>query len=169
MNPMRASFLAVSLVAFLPVAALLSGCGGGSDSSSFPSPTPTATPTLGPFLSAPIDFGNGQSGTLTLRTQGILVNGSVQVTAPAVPGNNTRIITPGIYPVVGNIASSPGVTFLVTGRFPEPTGVFTVQGIFPTTTQNGSYTLVIGTSTDNPSQTITGVYPRVGSLAAPTS
>lgn len=153
---MRASFLIYSLLAALPLASLVAGCGGGSDSGSLtiPNPTRTPTPTAGPPLNAPVNFGNGQTGTLALSAQGITVIGTLQVNAIAASGRGAQAIPripSGTYRVAGTLRQPRG--FLATGKFPSPLGAFVIQGALPLANDAGFFTLTVG------DESITGTYP----------
>lgn len=125
-------------------------------------------------MDAPINFGNGQSGTLSLRIENTHVAGTVQVTAPIAPVGGASALTAqslpeiksGTYKVAGNFI--PARNFLVTGKFPSPVGAFTIQGTFPSTAQAGTYTMVIGKTTQDDGVTINGIYPKIDPSATPT-
>lgn len=162
---MKKVYLPVGVtLALLPLAALLPGCsgggGGGFNSSPTSTPSPTATPTQSAPLTAPVNFGNGQTGTLTLRTQGTNVTGTLAVNSAVATaaGRSAQAFTFSIpadtYSVSGTFTPPRG--FSVTGNFPAPLNGFSISGTIPTTSETGSYTINAG------GQTVTGTYPKIG-------
>ncbi len=143
----------VALLLCAPLLVVLPGCGGGSSGIDVPA---------GALGSAPVNFGNGQTGSLALtRIQSNGVSGILTVNpAPvALQSRSGRVlafaIPPGRYPVSGTF--SPPRGYALVGTFPAPLGEFSITGNLPTTSQNGSYTI----STNG--QSVSGVYPRIGS------
>lgn len=153
------------LLIAMPVVLALPGCGGGNSGSNIFSPTPTSTPgtPVAQNLSAPVNFGNGQTGTLNLNTQGNAATGTLVVRAA---GNNSIgkrsfnfAIPAGTYPISGSF-TLPG-SFSVSGDFPAPIGAFSITGTIPTTTQTGAFTVNAN------GETTSGTIPALNTLPTP--
>lgn len=174
---MKQSFSLVygALLAAFPLAALLTGCGGGGgiigEATPTPSSSPTATsatpvPTSVDLGSAPVVFSNNQIGTLSLTRKGTAVSGTVvvnDVATQGLAGRSTQALSfsikAGTYQVSGTFTPPRG--FSITGNFPAPVGAFSITGAIPTTSETGSYTLKAG------GETVTGTYPKISTLPTP--
>jgi hypothetical protein len=143
-------------LASAPLLATLPGCGGGTDSSLF-----TPPPANSQTFAVPVNFGNGQAGTLNLVATGTNTTGTL-VVAPRAPLKATRSFTftlpAGTYNVSGTF--TPPRDFAVTGTFPAPIGAFSVAGSIPTTTQTGVFTVTAN------GQTATGTIPVIPTTGA---
>jgi hypothetical protein len=139
----RASLAAGLFVCALPVCALVPGCGGGGDGA-----VVVPTPGPGQSVSAPVNFGNGQTGTLNFVRNGNVLTGTLVV---AQGSTGSQVIPAGTYEFTGTVNSQRN--YEVTGTLPGQIGQFRVTGLFPTTTSTGTYTLTFS------GQTITGILP----------
>lgn len=153
---------------------LLPGCGGGSggplsngngNNNNGGNNTPTVP--LNQVLTAPVTFGNGQTGILRLtRGANNAVTGTLVVNAAPTPdaGRTDQAfnfgITIGTYQVTGTFTAPTG--FTVNGTFPAPVGNFSINGNLPTTAATGNFTIRAN------GQTETGVYPRIGTTGGGT-
>lgn len=144
-----------ALVLALPLSTLLSGCGGGSSSSSSLRPTYNSALTLAP----------GQIAQLSLNGQNDLALGKL-----VVPTKNAQFakdksarglsveVPAGSYPLFGTF-TAPNL-FNVSGKFPA-IGNFTIIGQTPESGGSGAYTLTVN------GETATGNFQTSSSTATP--
>lgn len=144
-------FLIVPLL-LLP---LLAGCPAAGPSNS-------QNPSTQEKSVSPVDFGNGQQGSLSLTRQGTQISGELVIsnspTALRVSAFS-RSLQVGSYALTGSF--NPPRGFSMTGNFPAPVGAFQVSGNFPTQTEAGDATL----SAMN--ETVTVELPALNTLPSP--
>lgn len=163
MNRKMILFLGGLTLCSLPMMTMLPGC-GGSDSG--PNITPTPSPSNRAFT-APVNFGNGQSGTLNLQVQNNRANGNLIVRSRLVEFGGQlgarefrSQITAGTYPVSGTFTDPRA--FDVSGTFGQVGGGFRITGTVPTESENGSFNL-----TASGSQNANGPIPSINTQPTP--
>jgi hypothetical protein len=159
MNSQRFGLWALLSFASVPCIAFLPGCSGGSSGSS--------GRQSGSLGTTNFEFGNGQTGTLSLIYTGRAASGELAIspanaastaTRPRAGTRNITMLLPsGTFEVSGQYSYSQRFR-VVSENLPE-TGTIWITGVFPSTTREGSYTITAG------EEMTSGVLPR---LAQPT-
>jgi hypothetical protein len=134
------------------MAGLAIGCGGSDDDNNS-----GGGPNVNGTFSAPVDFGNKQTGSLSITVAGSSITGTLVSNPPPPTTTATAsldfFIPAGSYDLEGTF--TPPRSFSVTGTAPSPGGSFTVTGLLPTETELGSYKLTMN------GQITEGVIPLV--------
>lgn len=132
------SLLVVSVVAVAFV-----GCGSSNDLENFVRNNTTTPVFTGQFLGAN-NLANNQTSNLSFTVNS---NGQATGNLTVVNPVSSQTITPGTYPVTGNVSLTTGV-FSLTGTIPG-LGTFSITGTLPSNGNVGSYTITINNQTFN--------------------
>ena len=151
---------AVALLCALVPAALVGGCGGGSNNGPLVAATPTPTPVVGtPLRTTSFRLPGGQIGILALSRSGSGNRVAGELRAFSAPATQL-LVPPGTYPISGSFAAPN--SFNVSGQAASG-GNFTLAGTLPDANVGGSYNLTIG------SVSYTGTLPSRSSDVIPAS